>query len=84
MNNDRRKSIETVLTLLDAMDWESMSGILGDVKDEEQIAFDNMPEGVKNTEKGEKSQEAISALESIIYWLDNASEHIEILRSAIE
>jgi hypothetical protein len=51
------------------------------VKDEEQESYDNMPEGLQASEKGEKSENAINNLE---YACDNISDAIERLEEATE
>lgn len=58
MNASRRKRIEEA------------KGILESVRDEEQEAYDNMPENFQNGERGEKSQAAIDALENAISELE--------------
>jgi len=42
------------------------------VRDEEQEAYDNMPESFQGGEKGEKAQECISAIEDAISSLEDA------------
>ncbi len=60
MNADRRKRIVSLLELLE------------DVINEEQEAFDNMPESLQSSEKGENSQSAIDAMESARDYLQEA------------
>ena len=45
-------------------------GELEEIRDEEQEAFDNMPEGFQNGERGELAQEAINNLEAAIGYLE--------------
>ena len=45
-------------------------GELEEIRDEEQEAFDNMPEGFQNGERGELAQEAINNLETAIGYLE--------------
>lgn len=61
MNKSRRSEIARALDILNA------------VRDEEQTAYDNMPDSLRDGEKGDKMQEgldqieeAISALEEVI------------------
>ena len=61
MNKSRRKECERIAALLD----EARTA-LEYVKDEEQDAYDNMPEGFQNGERGEKMEECIAALDEII------------------
>lgn len=43
------------------------------IRDEEQEYLDNMPEGLKNSEKGENAQNAITALETAMDKLEEAA-----------
>ena len=57
MNTKRREIIERSLSLLrKAFDDLEM------VRDEEEEAYDNMPEGLQESERGEMMQEAIDTL----------------------
>lgn len=73
MNNKRRKEITNVIRQIENV----VSSILVD----EEEAFDNMPEGLQESERGDISQEAqdnlsnaIDALEEAIICLEDASE----------
>lgn len=65
MNAARRKMIAKAIELLD-----EAKGILESVKDEEQEAFDNLPESFQASERGE-------TMEDNIYNLDEAYDSIE-------
>lgn len=74
MNKSRRDRITKVISAL-----EELSNEIDEILQEEQDAYDNMPEGVQNGERGDKAQEAISNLESasltdIISSLENARD----------
>lgn len=69
MNNARRKAIAKIAEKLDDLKFEFEA-----LKDEEQEAFDNMPEGIQSSERGE-------AMETIIY---NMEEVLESLESAVD
>lgn len=74
MNNDRRARINKIISALQDLNEE-----ISAIRDEEQEAFDNMPEGLQSSERGEQSQEAISNLESaslddIISYLESTAE----------
>jgi response regulator of citrate/malate metabolism len=72
MNKQRRKQIEKATALMqEALD------ILENVKDEEQDAFDNMPEGLQGSEKGELMEEIIDYLEDSYGNLEYAIEDLE-------
>lgn len=61
MNKKRRKKLEQAQIMLD-----NAVSILEDVQEEEQEAYDNMPESFQEGEKGEKAQSAISSLEDAV------------------
>lgn len=65
MNNERRKILKQAVSLLEQAN-ELISGVL----DEEQDAFDNMPEGLQMSERGEQIEENIGTLENITDELD--------------
>lgn len=76
MNNDRRKEINKVVALLQ----EALS-ILEMARDEEGDTFNNMPENLQNSERGQKAEEAYgqledacSSLEDVISNCENAAE----------
>ena len=75
MNKHRRKVLEAVISAL-----EDAREILNNVWDEEQEAFDNMPEGLQESERGETMQEGIDALE---YADSSLEEAIDNINSAI-
>lgn len=58
MNNDRRKRIEAVCSIL-----EDARAELEALAEEEQEAHDNLPESIQSGEKGEAMDEAVSKLE---------------------
>lgn len=76
MNANRRKELEKVIALI-----KDAEGQLETLKDEEQEAFDNMPESLQYSEKGERMEEVISYLEDSFSDLGSAIENIT---SAIE
>lgn len=74
MNNDRRNRIRKLISQLEEINSE-----IEEILSEEQDAFDNMPEGLQSSERGDLAQEAISNLENanlddIISSLENACE----------
>ena len=76
MNKDRRKTIRKIIEQL-----EGLKEDLDMVKTEEEEAFDNLPEGFQESERGEAMQEGIDVmedaygdLESIIYNLEEMVE----------
>lgn len=76
MNNDRRKRLADLIKVV-----EELREALEAIKEEEQEAFDNMPEGLQHSERGEASQAAIdsmdyagASLESVTDALQEASQ----------
>jgi prefoldin subunit 5 len=86
MNNTRRKQIDKVLaSISDIRDSlrelvETVDGLMC----EEQDAFDNMPEGLQGSEKGEKVEEAIYRLESSFQSIDQAVSCLDEAESDLE
>lgn len=76
MNAKRRKELEKVIALI-----EEAKNQLEALKEEEQEAFDNMPEGLQYSEKGERMEEVISYLDDAFSELESSIENIT---SAIE
>lgn len=72
MNNKRREKIAGSIKLL-----ENVKNTLQEVLDEEQLAFDNMPENLQYSTRGEEAQEAIDYISEAIECLDNAIEQLE-------
>jgi len=65
MNKVRRKEIARAIELMD-----QAREILEAVRDEEQEAFDNMPESIQCSERGE-------TMEEYIYTIENALENLD-------
>ena len=65
MNKQRRKEIAKAIDLI-----EQAREILEAVQEEEQEAFDNMPESIQNTERGETMEKYISTIEDFLDNLD--------------
>ncbi len=59
MNRTRREAIDDLIEQL-----ENIQQQIETLKDEEQTAYDNMPEGLQCSERGETITEAIDNLES--------------------
>lgn len=74
MNKDRRKRIAKIVASLRELD-----DLIVELAQEEQDAFDAMPEPIQNGDRGEACQNAISKLEEatldyIIECLEEAAE----------
>jgi hypothetical protein len=72
MNEERRKTLKEAIGLID-----QAKNILEDAQTDEQEAFDNMPEGMQNGEKGEKVQGAIDSMGEAIASCDDIVGQIE-------
>ena len=72
MNKARRVKLAAILTKLQdiAVEFEA-------VKDEEQEAFDAMPEGLQNSDRGQAMEEGLGVLEDIGSSLESAIESLE-------
>lgn len=66
MNAQRRKEIQSVLDEL--MDLRSR---VDSLKDDEQEAFDNMPESLQSSESGQKIESAASSLDDALAAFDD-------------
>ena len=67
MNKQRRKSISENISLL-----ENIKSNIEDILSDEEFAFDNMPENLQGSLRGEESETAIDLLSSAIDDLENA------------
>lgn len=72
MNNDRREELLDVTDLL-----EQAIDRLNEIRDDEQEAFDSMPEGLRYSSKGDAMQEALDTL-------DEFEDSIASIRDQIE
>ena len=74
MNTKRRKAIAKALEDYlnkETAAREELRDVLEAVRDEEEEAFENLPESIQETERGEIMQDVISALEDLISELDD-------------
>lgn len=73
MNKQRRKEIANAI--------RQIENVVSSILDDEEEAFDNMPESLQYSERGDMSQEAqdnlsgaVDALEEAILYLEDARE----------
>jgi len=71
MNKIRRQELAEVLDTLD----EAISQV-EDVRDEEQEAYDNLPENFQESSRGEGMQEAIDSMDAIIRAIEDVKTMI--------
>lgn len=77
MNNQRRKELNNIVTAMEnvstPVDIEELEGIKSDIEMvlmDEEMAFDNMPEGLQYSMRGEMSQEAQDNMNEAIDLID--------------
>lgn len=76
MNRIRRKKLEVLRgQMLEQI--EEWIEALDDIRDKEDEAFYNLPDGNQRGERGEKMEKAISALDDVITELESVSDTIE-------
>lgn len=71
MNKQRKQRFEEVVGSL-----EEAKDILGDIQQEEQEAFDNLPEGLQVSERGEKMQEYIDLMDDCNDKIDDVIDFV--------
>lgn len=72
MNNERRGRLRVIKTKLDDL-YEQIES----VKDDEEYAFDNMPENLQYSMRGEESQDAVDALDEALEKLEEVTDLLE-------
>lgn len=71
MNNERRKKLKEAVNFIN-----EAKDIVDDVMNEEQMAFDNLPEGLQEADRGYEMEENVSELESITEDMDDIAERL--------
>lgn len=74
MNAKRRNTIDSVINeLIEKFEEIKAEAIdqLSEIRDEEQEAYDNLPESLQESERGENMQNCIDALEYFMSDLEN-------------
>lgn len=72
MNNERRREIRHVIKKIDAIKSD-----IDSILSEEQWAFDNMPEGLQNSERGQNCEDSIDLLQEAMEILNDAVNSLE-------
>lgn len=77
MNNQRRRELANIITSVESMrvpvDIEELEGIKSDIEMvlmDEEMAFENMPENLQGSYRGEMSQEAQDNMNEAIDLID--------------
>ena len=76
-NATRRKIIEAAASAIDQATRD-----LQQVREDEQSAFDNLPESLQGGEQGAKMEEGLSELDDAINNLESASESLGNLNAS--
>ena len=71
MNKERRKSIERIVDKL-----YEIQADLAWVRNDEEEAYDNLPEGIQSSERGDAMQEAIDAMDNVDGSLQEAIDYL--------
>ncbi|EBW3215006.1 hypothetical protein PL222_11310 [Salmonella enterica] len=71
MNNERRKRLTALSQQLAELKDDIQS-----VLDEEEEAFNNLPESLQNGERGDAMQTAIAALDAAVSALEETSDQL--------
>lgn len=72
MNKQRRGELAKVIDLL-----QGVRDMLESAKDDEEMTFDNFPESLQESVRGEAMQEAIDNMESALDSIDEAISSVE-------
>lgn len=72
MNKERRKRLAEAYEKIG-----EVKEILESVKDEEQEAYDNLPENFQNGERGEEMQNYIDMIDEAYGYLDDAESVVD-------
>jgi len=72
MNKERRKQLQEVINKI-----SEAHDLLDEILSDEQNAFDNMPEGLQSSERGETMEEGI-------YNMEEARDNLEDITSTLE
>lgn len=72
MNKERRNKILKVIA-----DIGQIKEKLQEILNEEEMVFDNMPENLQCSMRGEESEESIEYMNEAVDSLDNAIEQLE-------
>lgn len=80
MNKSRRKRIAAVINTLENAGYDIIESARDEIEDilwEEEDAYDNMPENLQCSMRGEESSEAIDNLQEAVDKLEEAIEVLE-------
>lgn len=100
MNDKRRRQLKSLIKQLEKIsgkleqlknDAEEIQSAIVELRDEEQYAFDNLPESIQGTERGERMEGAVdklddadSGMDQLASEFDEANDYIYEIIEAIE
>jgi len=76
MNKERRKKLDEAIRKLSDVVAEA-KGIVEEARDEEQDAYDNLPQSLQDGDKGTRMQESIDELTNAADTLDTVETDLE-------
>ena len=77
MNKSRRATLQEALNKI-----SEARALIEEVRDEEQEAFDNMPEGLQCSERGEQMEEYCYSMDFVIDSLEGYESELEEIINA--
>lgn len=88
MNAKRRKALRAIITRLEDLDSlrQEILEQLQEIQDEEQEALDNLPEGLQESERGQRMQECVDGMEYAMDMIDalDVEEITDQLQEVVE
>jgi len=72
MNKARREKLDTALIHIG-----TAKNLLEEIENEEQEAFDNLPEGLQQGDRGQAMEEAIGSIQDAVNQLEEMSSSLE-------
>ena len=76
MKEERLKTLKRCLNMI-----QNAHDVLEEVRDEEQDAYDNLPEGLQYSERGDLMQEAVDNLDEAVDYLNDVLSSLEDVES---
>lgn len=73
MNKERRNRLHDVISLLD-----EAYNLLCEIQEEEQESYDNLPESLQLTERGEEMEKAVETMDDWMLDIDTIRENIDV------
>lgn len=74
MNKIRRATLSTILEQLERL-WDELETVLTD----EELAYDNLPDGIQDSQRGESMAAGIESLECALVGIEQAKDEIETI-----